>query len=616
MHFKEIKIKNWGPILKLNWEISNFNNKTLVLCGLPGTGKTSILRSMTYGLSKLFMGNPVFVYFVCDRDDYQIAFTLEPDTEEDLQFLNNENSFYYPSNQSQKLLSKEIFGDSVPFAAIFPDSFSNQYQLIHFAKINPSFRHKPDYLWLDPSKSHNNLDFRMIIANIVEYYFLNEKINEIDLIVGKVNRFLSEFLDIQISISNGYVSYSKKSNMELIPATFISASEEYIIGFLITIYTCLKKNSILLLDAPETHLPPVILTQLIKIVENEILYGQIIITSHSPSLLTFNKSRSIYILSPLKKNHKVRLLNSFQSFSLIKNLYGESVFNALTKYIPFNQSSRVLSYLLGYFFQSIVILRKEGDPQIQQLALWLTGFFSISQYSRIRLIDIGAGYGDLIDAIILSGCSEQLIYIPVEPNKRLHSRIISRCDNSNINREGPYKGLEDVNSSGNCIVFIINTLHELDLIERVELLYKTCEIIKNKGVLVIHEVAILPEGEADFYMWSNDDIIGILSSTKRKFTFKTCETSTRPGGWPLETLCIRLDGDSPTKNELLEAIISSLPIIKERWEDRIGSKYQVKDFLKDKYIAFLMAQVYNSNLWINKYVKKLYSELGPLYVEH
>lgn len=86
----------------------------------------------------------------------------------------------------------------------------------------------------------------------------------------------------------------------------------------------------------------------------------------------------------------------------------------------------IMSYLLECFNIPDAVKRRDGDPQIEQLAHFILGKYSFSK-EEIIIIDVGAGYGDLIKAINSSGIVSKISYIPIEIDRGKWEEIENRC---------------------------------------------------------------------------------------------------------------------------------------------------------------------------------------------
>ena len=268
------------------------------------------------------------------------------------------------------------------------------------------------------------------------------------------------------------------------------------------------------------------------------------------------------------------------------------------------ESINSITYLLECFTKPDAIQRKEGDPQIQQLAHLILGNYTTDSEEKMRIVDIGAGFGDLISAINNSGIASKIIYIPIEIDKNKWKKIEQRCRNSKLLEfVEPKDNIDDINRAD--LIFFVNIFHELDLSNRVSYLFNAFRLTQKQGKVIIHEVVILPRLEKDFFMWDKDDYKLILSKMNVKIDIKCSTTLTRSGGFPLQTICLYYNDDNLISEESIKsAIISSLEQIKNNWFNRYRKEKAKNNITKkeQRYIAFLMAQHTYAETWCKEYI--------------
>jgi len=237
------------------------------------------------------------------------------------------------------------------------------------------------------------------------------------------------------------------------------------------------------------------------------------------------------------------------------------------KYIKRNEieskeeSLHLMSYLFECFNTPDAIQRTEGDPQIQQLAQFILGHIHRDTERKLRIMDIGAGKGDLIDAIKMSGTASQVLYIPIEPNQENWEIITDRCKGcDNLEFIEPKASIRECSIDFVDMIFFVNVFHELpDIDTRVENLYKAFKLTQQKGQIIIHEVVILPKLESNFFMWDEHDYNLILTKTNAKIKKNCANTLTKAGGLPLQTICLFYNDDNLITEECIKSsIVSSL----------------------------------------------------------
>jgi hypothetical protein len=266
------------------------------------------------------------------------------------------------------------------------------------------------------------------------------------------------------------------------------------------------------------------------------------------------------------------------------------------------ESINSITHLLEFFTNPDAIQRKEGDPQIQQLALLILGNYRTDSEEKMIIVDIGAGFGDLISAINNSGIASKIIYIPIEIDKTKWKIIEQRCkDCKKLQFFEPKDNLDNIKRAD--LIFFVNVFHELDLSNRVSYLFNAFRLTQKKGRVIIHEVVILPRLEKDFLMWDKDDFDLISSKISEEIVIECSTTLTRSGGWPLQTICLYYNDDNLISEERIEStIISSLEQIKDNWFNRYHKEKANPTKKRQKYILFLMAQFTNAKTWCKEYI--------------
>ena len=274
-----------------------------------------------------------------------------------------------------------------------------------------------------------------------------------------------------------------------------------------------------------------------------------------------------------------------------------------------NESTEILSYLLECFKPASVIQRRKGDPQIQQLTQFILGHISSDSGKKPRIVDIGAGYGDLIEAITYSGSSSRIVYIPIELDRKKWLTIEQRCkENKELEFHSPIDNIDNIKKAD--LIFFVNVFHELDLDQRVYYLHKAFNLTQKKGVIIIHEVVVLPKLEKNFLMWDKNDFRLIVSKIDANIDIQCSSTLTRPNGLPLHTIVIKYNDDNLiSEKDIKFAIISSLKDIKENWLNKQIKRQEepskpINEEKERKFKAFLMAQNFNIDLWCEKYLKR------------
>lgn len=314
-----------------------------------------------------------------------------------------------------------------------------------------------------------------------------------------------------------------------------------------------------------------------------------------------------------------REINNLRSYPFWENTveYGfHLIANILEDYLKYverfeieslEESNDLISYLFECFNNPEAIQRPEGDPQVQQLAQFILGHVNQETKRRLRIMDVGAGKGDLIEAINLSGTSPNIFYIPIEPSQENWEIITERCNESpNLEFTAPITSIKECSIDFVDMIFFINVFHELpDINTRVENLHNALKLTQNKGQIIIHEVVILPKLESNFFMWDEDDYELILNKINADIKKICAKTLTSAGGLPMQTICLFYDDNKPVKDTVIKkSIINSLNEIMDKWFNLFLQEIERDNTSKKRkrYIAFLMVQHTYAKVWCNKYL--------------
>jgi hypothetical protein len=590
MRLKRIEIRNWGPLKKAVWDIDPAASLA-VLCGQHGTGKSSFLNAAAYCLESLFYDCPSSKFAVIYHDYYH-QIQLHPTDDIDTQLLERKTVFAFPSFESLSFKVKELYASRIPFALVQPDKFSGFQTYTSHSLFG---LRAPDRLAIRPFSSP--ADPLELTANVLKYLKEDERIT----LLQNINAVLEGAVGLVLEYDNRELFCRRSKYKNKLNAPHLSEGENYAIGLLLIGLGVIPETGILLLDAPEAHLHPAAQTAILTALKIRLRFGQILIATHSPSLIASCAAGRVYLLKRSSRQQVPISVNSDLAVSFVRDLYGAEVREALIAALSESTSTTVLSYLLECSLAPDIALRRKGDPQIKQLATWLFGSLHSEKHRLVRIVDVGAGNGDFLEAINASGCADRIVYIPIEPNKSRWQMIAERCRQSvDLKFEEPLSGVDGVLQAD--IICFVNVLHELDLATRAQLLAWALAATSPNGTALIHEVVGLPVGEINFLMWDSQDIRSIMSAVMAPIEICTASTISRPGGWPLETICLRCSAQPPEGTEIYEATIRDLHGLLTRWTERLSSEIptEMREDLKPRFRAFLMAQVANASLWLHK----------------
>jgi hypothetical protein len=359
----------------------------------------------------------------------------------------------------------------------------------------------------------------------------------------------------------------------------------------------LPVDGIMLIDAPEMFLCPAALHQMIDAIATRLSSGQIIIATHAPELIVSVPSSSLYFLDHGGATQSAVHIDTSQAAEVVGRLYGSDVRRHLLETLVQDDGNEILQYLLHCSTAPEPLVRNPGDPQLDQLAMWLNAAAVHFSQPRLTLTDVGAGRGDLLRAIGAGGCAGRVRYVPVEPESRHWSAITQAAmSQPELDWTAPLSCLSEVGDTD--LLFLVNVMHELTLHGRVGIIAEAIRCTRNHGIIVIHEVAVLPKGETDFVMWDDQDYRDVLRESGIPAEVLSAHTSTRRGGWPLSTICIRCSVGIASEQSILDGARRALPMVLNRWALRLREDWPgVEPELRPRVKAFLLAQVATLYLW-------------------
>ena len=599
MRIEKVYVKNYGPLKDGQWDIDTSVNAA-ILFGHHGTGKSTFINAIDHCLSRIFVTDEVTLPIYVD-DEYSVEIKICPTCDVDEKFLKGEYNFTLPANTDLNHRRSEIFGIRVPYGIVRTDSFIPFHDGVNEYPIFYSGISRTNLNWYKSwyRKPIGENPIKALATTLGRIKLDNEDINRI---LQEINHHLSNAMNFELIIKNEKLCYRRPENSEILSVDYLSEGEYYALGLLLIGFVLLPPSGILIIDSPETYLHPSAQHLILSSITSRLVDGQVIITTHSPSIIASRSLKELYFIERTSDTQKPMRVENDDVIQIIRNLYGNDVCDSVFKAISDYTSSSILTYLIQCSVRPEALSRRHGDPQIQQLATWILGYSQSPPNKRLTIADVGAGHGDFLYSINASGCSNRLRYVPIEPNVDYWETIKQRANNipllESINPIENMSGLNQVD-----IIFFVNVLHELDLSTRVELLSRSLQLTHKRGVVVIHEVSVLPIGEADFVMWDGEDIKEIFKNINVNVDIETAQTFTRPGGWPLHTICIR-SIDSPPSTEILrKGAINSLENMLARWtkELRENEFDDIRPEMRDKLKAFRMAQVANLCVWCQKY---------------
>lgn len=236
-----------------------------------------------------------------------------------------------------------------------------------------------------------------------------------------------------------------------------------------------RKNEVIILDEPESHLHPKALLQFIHLLSKNFSHASVWIATHSLFLLPEYEFENIVYL----ENGEVHKRNSKLYQDVITDVLGEGRENVRQFFASYPQW-QYNDFIAGCFDKPEVV--DDINPEDQQIV----AFRGLLESNSIQqILDFGGGSGRLGLSMLASKIPkwENVIYEIFDPDP------VYEGDEFKV-----YTKLEDCRSDYDCVV-MMNVLHEIDPREWAALFQKIAERMTPDGFLLFVEVAALKKGE-------------------------------------------------------------------------------------------------------------------------
>lgn len=319
--------------------------------------------------------------------------------------------------------------------------------------------------------------------------------------------------------------------------------------------TNVKLNqSIIIIDEPELHLHPEAKINLIdKLIERTKDYGQLIIATHSLSIISSLDYESIYLV----EDGEMFKPRSDKPYESIKNLLGlddsYKKFNEFISSIPAWAMSRFMTEC----FESpdVIEFSREGDPQIEQIKKILKG------NEKINILDFGCGKGRLLQALKESDSIWKRVEnydcfdVDVSNNQLLKEKGAKRTINK----------LSVLEKNKYDFAIVLNVLHEIDINDWVKTINKIVDSLKKDGFLILVEDNEIPIGELP-----NDNGLLLLGEKEMKHLLSESSLFVKHSkdAYKDRITCCVVKADLIKKINK-EKVLSTLKILKERMFEEI-----------------------------------------------
>ena len=335
---------------------------------------------------------------------------------------------------------------------------------------------------------------------------------------SKFELFLGKNLECIFDDSLNKASYAADGSASGIKGTWLldgfpikyenlSDGEKTLVSYILLFYLqeqypySKAKDSIILIDEPETHLQPQaqikLIKGLMKLTED---YGQLIVATHSIPILSICNSDSIYFL----KNSEIFSPGSRIPNEVLEDLIGVEEISTHIRPLLTNASEWAFNTFLLNCFQSPEVIEKSNsrDPQFNQLLNFLVN------NETLRILDFGAGKGRL-ETLIHEGNLTKYIFDAYDPSSENEPFL------SNHNGiENYFKSLKDINTSYDVII-VCNVLHEIEPTKWVKTINGITKLLSKGGFLLVLEDLQLRKGECPheygYLVLNQDELVTLLN---------------------------------------------------------------------------------------------------------
>lgn len=412
-------------------------------------------------------------------------------------------------------------------------------------------------------------------------------------------------------VSQSRKIYVKTLNNKLEPLS--SVMDWFSPGELILFYMAIflafqqnrKKDKIIILDEPESHLHSKSLISFIEMLTQTFDFKEIWIATHSLFLVPqFEFENIIYI-----NNGKIQSRTSKIYQDIFSELLGDKdgktkmFFSSLTEW-------QYCEFIAECFTNPTVVTTIDSNDEQVQLFIQ---YFSI--YRPINILDCGGGSGRL-------GLS--LEETQIGQHNDINYDIYDKAPSYNGEKFGVYTDFKDINKTYNCVV-MMNFLHEVEPRKWRQLFYNIYYLLEENAYLLFVETEILSRGE-------KPNSIGylVLDRAELEILFNNLEGLIEVSYKNRQKSCGVLVPRESLLNITYERVIKAIGHLEERmfneikkFRDKVevqteSDKTNISAF-SSRHYAFLSQQFINAKLfveseeeWITKN-KKLTEVFSVLY---
>ncbi len=229
------------------------------------------------------------------------------------------------------------------------------------------------------------------------------------------------------------------------------------------------------------------------------------------------------------------------------------------------------------------------------------------------LIDYGCGEGRLLFALshIPKVIKKHITYVGVDVDEEHLEALSAKIKESGF--ESEFKSctvmnLQDFFEAGldADYIFMVNVLHEIPLNELPKLIKDLESMVKKDGVMLIHEMRELIEGEMRFVSWDEEDIDEQFKNTSFNVNVRSYNSRS---GIPLLNVHLNREGTTSTALEEIEGNLDNMIKNKlKRIEEELKEIEDSGDELRIRRYGYLLMLKRNIELQYAQFVREKLSD--------